>query len=317
VQQPIQQPLDVSTVRDLPVVTSATTIIESPQNSVLPVSSSTSVDKQLYTVGVDNEILHLTESQAQRLKNTLSEINNNSNYSDILTQDKLKQEPAGIQIELMEKIKPSNFTGILAVLIPSIYLWYLSNYGSLSPENTAEKIKGKKHTRNGKFLTNLIGPLIFGFLDNFGMMIGMEVVEVILKMNGLTDPTIVAMLGNTVSDGIGALAGSSVSGALVSHTAYDGDGNSLMELAGITLGCLLPPAMKYLTLNKKGGKKTGFYIALAYIIIMVMLIAYMFMTGKAVKMSATEKRKKFLNDFDSIKRRSDLTDKQVNAILSA
>merc|ERR1712070_423475 len=117
-----------------------------------------------------------------------------------------------------------------------------------------------------------------------------EVVETLLKKRGITNATILAMLGNTFSDGIGALAGTSVSSALVSHTAYDEGGDPIMELVGIVLGCLIPVALKFITMKSKKGRGTAFYISLLYIMIMMLGTSYMYFTGGKKTMTPTEKK---------------------------
>jgi len=151
-----------------------------------------------------------------------------------------------------------------------------SAFGMFTEDKVIQAIAGLKYNNMGKFLTNLGGPMIFGFLDNFGMMIGMEVVENIVKKAGIGDSDVIAMLGNTISDGIGALAGGSIGSAITAWTAYDGSSSPIMELVGVMLGCLIPP------IAKMGGEPT---LALLRMLMFPLSIPYwmLFRNGKELK----------------------------------
>jgi len=198
--------------------------------------------------------------------------------------DPIKIEAVPINIF---KGQGAKWAKVIIVVLMSATLYFLStdtfgdSFGLFTEEKVDGYISGRKYNDKGKMLTNFAGPMIFGFLDNFGMMIGMEVVENMVKKMGISDSDVIAMLGNTISDGIGALAGGSIGSAITAWTAYDGASSPIMELVGVMLGCLIPP------IAKMGGEPT---LALLRILMFPLSIPYwaIFRNGKDLKYGPRE-----------------------------
>ena len=240
-----------------------------------------------YEVVTSSSVVYLTPEMAQDMNGAISE-----KFGPMDSEYKTGIE---FQVEEIPPLKASDFTGLVSVSALALYMFYESKEGRFNPDKVKESISGYTHTNNGKMLTNLIGPMIFGFLDNFGMMIGLEVVEKVLKKTGLTDVTVLSMLGNTISDGIGSLAGSSIQNALVAHTAYDGDGDTLMELAGISIGCLIPAAMKIWQMDRTASVKDSsglVTVCKLFLASCMFTMYYLWKTGKKSQANEKERQSK-------------------------
>ena len=85
-------------------------------------------------------------------------------------------------------------------------------------------------------LTGLSFGIIFGFLDNFGLLIGISEITKNLPISNLAKSAI----GNTYSDFLGASVGTFISIILKSYTNYDDSGKPFwLNMVGITSGCIL------------------------------------------------------------------------------
>lgn len=94
---------------------------------------------------------------------------------------------------------------------------------------------GKKLTFRNVFI-GLIFGIVFGFLDNFGLWMGISILEEYMpggvKMK--------SALGNTYSDFIGATIGSAISILAAELYDYDNDDAPLwVNTVGILIGCIL------------------------------------------------------------------------------
>lgn len=79
--------------------------------------------------------------------------------------------------------------------------------------------------------------LVFGFIDNLFLLIGMESLDSLMSI----DPLINGMLGNTFSDAIGVILGGSLSYLISRLLKIKEDQTTfIQQLFGITLGCLIP-----------------------------------------------------------------------------
>lgn len=194
-------------------------------------------------------------------------------------------------------------------------------------ENKEDRLSKYITSGWGSFLLFGIGSIIFGFLDNFGMKLGLDALEggsfwkmsegvmsyasdtkkraemknalkhfnnmldvgaenqhlrnawtsykktndindsieykeLVSRYKGITDAA--AMLGNTFSDGIGALMGAGISGIFTYLTCLDGDAPNpdawqyalqnpamkvLLEALFIVIGCLIPVMMHFVSLR--------------------------------------------------------------------
>lgn len=85
-------------------------------------------------------------------------------------------------------------------------------------------------------LVGLTFGMVFGFLDNFGLLIGMDTLTKNFKMDNRAK----SAFGNTYSDFIGATVGTFVRIILKQLTGYDDDDEPLwLNSLGIVFGCLL------------------------------------------------------------------------------
>ena len=163
-----------------------------------------------------------------------------------------------------------NFTGaiVLVVVACVFYLVYVSLFSdSKIKERTEKDGKPKSAKLAGVLLSSMIGPFIFGFLDNFGMFIGADSIGDFL---GGKDNDLRGLAGNTFSDFIGSLIGGSISSMMSSYTAYDDSQlpyylRPIFEGLAIALGCLVPFFMK-LELNSRKLNNDSFYKTFTFII---------------------------------------------------
>ncbi len=105
-------------------------------------------------------------------------------------------------------------------------------------EQTLLEFINNGHSGNMKSIfVGLIFGIVFGFIDNFGLWIGISELE--RYMTG--GVRIKAALGNTYSDGIGALLGTFVS--IIAKDLYDSDETENDPLwvnpIGIVIGCVV------------------------------------------------------------------------------
>lgn len=78
--------------------------------------------------------------------------------------------------------------------------------------------------------------MVFGFMDNFGLWMGIDALEKYLPGGVLTK----AALGNTYSDLLGAVVGTSIAIMAKDAYNYDSDDDPIwVDTLGIVLGCLL------------------------------------------------------------------------------
>ena len=106
---------------------------------------------------------------------------------------------------------------------------------------------GKKLTVKNVSI-GLIFGIVFGFLDNFGLWMGISVLENYMPGGVKTK----SALGNTYSDFIGATIGSAISILAVEIFDYDNDDTPLwVNTVGIVIGCILGMIAGRLITGKK------------------------------------------------------------------
>ena len=106
---------------------------------------------------------------------------------------------------------------------------------------------GKKLTLKNVSI-GLIFGIVFGFLDNFGLWMGISVLENYMPGGVKTK----SALGNTYSDFIGATIGSAISILAVEIFDYDNDDTPLwVNTVGIVIGCILGMMAGRLITGKK------------------------------------------------------------------
>jgi len=127
-------------------------------------------------------------------------------------------------------------TNVLIIFILSIISYKVYDKTSKKKKSYKEFIVGKKMSPKG-ILVGLTFGMVFGFLDNLGLLIGMDTLTKNFKMDNRSK----SAFGNTYSDFIGATVGTFVSIILKQLTGYDDDDDEPIWLnsLGIVLGCLL------------------------------------------------------------------------------
>ena len=88
------------------------------------------------------------------------------------------------------------------------------------------------------FFAGIIFMMVFGIIDNAGIVLGMDIFNPIVNMFG--DPKLSAMLGNTFSDVLGAIGGLMISWLFLKLFKVKPMENIFSELIGVTIGCLIP-----------------------------------------------------------------------------
>ena len=124
----------------------------------------------------------------------------------------------------------------------------------LQEKNEKTKDKTKKYTVKdfllGKkenltfriIVSGLVFGIIFGFLDNFFLISGLDVFDAILPKN----PKLRAGWGNTYSDLVGSTLGTFVSFALISYLQIDQNNIPLWtNSVGMVIGCILGMYIPY------------------------------------------------------------------------
>lgn len=126
-----------------------------------------------------------------------------------------------------------------------------------SNENKKDKTKkytikdfliGKKENLTFKIiLGGLVFGIIFGFLDNFFLISGLDVFDSILPKNS----KLRAGWGNTYSDLVGSVLGTFVSYALISYLEIDQNNIPLWtNSVGMVIGCILGMYIPYYLMKK-------------------------------------------------------------------
>lgn len=125
-----------------------------------------------------------------------------------------------------------SFFIFLAYIVKNI----IRKRNSKKPQTFTEFLNvGKKLTLRNVMI-GLIFGIVFGFLDNFGLWMGISVLENYMPGGVKTK----SALGNTYSDFIGATIGSAISILAAEIYSYDNDDTPLwVNTVGILIGCIL------------------------------------------------------------------------------
>ena len=139
------------------------------------------------------------------------------------------------------------YSGIFFMLIIGFILTIM-NFTILGKNKLDKYIKGKKFSIVGLFMALGVSAIVFGFLDNFGIWMGIDKLNDYLPGGELTK----AALGNTYSDMLGAIVGTSISIMAQDGLNYDDDNEPIwLNTIGILLGCLLGLVAGRLVTGKK------------------------------------------------------------------
>ena len=124
---------------------------------------------------------------------------------------------------------------VLVIFVLSVISYKVYERTSKDKKTYKEFIVGKKMSMKG-MMVGLSFGIVFGFLDNLGLLIGMDTLTKNFKM----DSTQKSAFGNTYSDFIGATVGTFISIILKQLLNYDGDDEPIwLDSLGIVIGCLL------------------------------------------------------------------------------
>ena len=108
-----------------------------------------------------------------------------------------------------------------------------------NPEGTVQEYFNGKNMTTKSIAVGMTSGLIFGFIDNFGLFMGMSVLDPVLKkLPGAANPNVFAGYGNTFSDMIGAFLGT-FGGKYVADKFKEDDYPIWSEAVGIIIGCLV------------------------------------------------------------------------------
>ena len=130
---------------------------------------------------------------------------------------------------------------IILFFICLMFTFYFHNHYLIKkkkkPYSFTEFLNNSRKTPSLKNISlGLIFGVIFGFMDNFGLWMGIEKLEKYLPGGLLTK----AALGNTYSDLLGAIIGTCISIIAKDTFDYDNDDTPIwLNTVGIVIGCFL------------------------------------------------------------------------------
>lgn len=134
-----------------------------------------------------------------------------------------------ILVFLLVVVAITYFVGVM-----SYREWKKSN-----PDGTVKEYFNGQNPTTKKIMVGMASGLIFGFIDNFGLFMGMSILDpVIKKLPGASDTNVFAGYGNTFSDAVGAFLGT-FGGKYVADKFKEDEYPIWSEAVGIILGCLV------------------------------------------------------------------------------
>jgi hypothetical protein len=134
---------------------------------------------------------------------------------------------------------------ILVFLLVVVVITYLAGILSYrewkksNPQGTVKEYFNGQNPTTKKIMVGMASGLIFGFIDNFGLFMGMSILDPLLKkLPGAGDANVFAGYGNTFSDMVGAFLGT-FGGKYVADKFKEDEYPIWSEAVGIILGCLM------------------------------------------------------------------------------
>ena len=137
---------------------------------------------------------------------------------------------------------------IMIFIIFNLILFAVSLFTAFKVRNYYQHKKGKKERTFIEFLNNgdlpsgkniligLIFGMVFGFIDNLGLWLGVDSLQKYMPGGLLTK----AALGNTYSDFLGVIVGTSISIIAQESLGYDDDNEPIwLNMVGIVIGCFI------------------------------------------------------------------------------
>lgn len=92
-------------------------------------------------------------------------------------------------------------------------------------------------TKIVSFIAGMIWSIVFGIVDNLFLWIGMDFNP---WLQASSDPILSGMYGNTFSDFVGAIIAMIVSYIFLKLLKTKPSEHILIEIIGVTIGCLIP-----------------------------------------------------------------------------
>jgi hypothetical protein len=87
-------------------------------------------------------------------------------------------------------------------------------------------------------IAGMLFMITFGIIDNVFLIIGMDMNSALI--NPHTQPLLSAMVGNTISDVLGAVAGVIVAALFVKLFKVEKSESLFVEIIGVLIGCVIP-----------------------------------------------------------------------------
>jgi hypothetical protein len=155
-----------------------------------------------------------------------------------------------MDMEYSKSLTPTEKTNIRNLIIGALLLITLSGIGAYkmmqrkNPDLTVKDFLGlnlKKFSMK-TLMVGMVSGIIFGFIDNFGLWVGMSALDPIFtkKLGIVSGSNTAAGYGNTFSDGLGAFLGTFI-GIMVSEY-YDVNIEETpiwADAVGVIIGCLI------------------------------------------------------------------------------
>jgi len=154
-----------------------------------------------------------------------------------------------------KRIKRLIIFSVALILVSSVVAYIIENREHKKKKGTDENlpfwhfINGQAQLPSWKtILVGLTFGIVFGFLDNFFIYVGIDSLEPILPK----DTVLKAGLGNLYSDAIGAIVGTYIANIVQKWTGIDDDEIPIWtNTIGIIIGCLIGIYIPYLLLRTK------------------------------------------------------------------
>jgi hypothetical protein len=87
-------------------------------------------------------------------------------------------------------------------------------------------------------IAGMLFMITFGIIDNVFLIIGMDMNSMLIDPH--VQPLLSAMVGNTISDVLGAVAGVIVAALFVKLFKVEKSESLFVEIVGVLIGCIIP-----------------------------------------------------------------------------
>lgn len=131
------------------------------------------------------------------------------------------------------------FLAIVAIVTYLVGVLSYREWKKSNPEGTVREYFNGRDPTTKKIMVGMASGLIFGFIDNFGLFMGMSILDPLIKQfPGAGDPNVFAGYGNTFSDMVGAFLGT-FGGKYMADRFKEDEYPIWSEAVGIIVGCLV------------------------------------------------------------------------------